>query len=56
MSLAFLDCHVKGDGARCGYLPMDEDSQQYQGSLNQHRYPWPGFKHLWASGLRFYRQ
>ncbi|MDG1706300.1 MAG: alpha/beta hydrolase-fold protein [Porticoccaceae bacterium] len=56
MSLAFLDCHVKGDGARCGYLPMDEDSQQYQGSLNQHRDPWPGFKNLWASGLRFYRQ
>jgi predicted dienelactone hydrolase len=56
MSLAFLDCHVKGDPARCDYLPTEEDSQQYQGSLNQHRDPWPGFKHLWASGLRFYRQ
>lgn len=56
MSLAFLDCHVKGDSTRCDYLPAREDSEQYEGTLNQHRDPWPGFKHLWASGLRFYRQ
>ena len=56
MSLAFLDCYVKGDSAGCDYLPAREDSQQYEGSLHQHRDPWPGFKHLWASGLRFYRQ
>ncbi|MDB2593789.1 alpha/beta hydrolase [Porticoccaceae bacterium] len=56
ISLAFLDCHVKGDSARCDYLPMRENSQQYQGTLHQHRDPWPGFKHLWASGLEFYRK
>lgn len=56
MSLAFLDCHVKSDAARCGYLPARQDSQQYEGALNQHRDPWPGFKHLWASGLLFYRK
>ena len=56
MSLAFLDCHVKGDSARCDYLPARNDSQQYEGSLNKHRDPWPGFKHLWASGLEFYRK
>ena len=56
MSLAFLDCHVKGDSARCDYLPARNDSQQYEGSLHQHRDPWPGFKHLWASGLEFYRK
>lgn len=56
MSLAFLDCHVKNASARCDYLPAREDSQQYEGTLNQHRDAWPGFKHLWASGLEFYRQ
>ena len=56
MSLAFLDCHVKNDGARCEYLPAREDVQQYQGADNQYSAPWPGFKHLWGSGIRFYRQ
>ncbi|MDG1165949.1 MAG: acetylhydrolase, partial [Porticoccaceae bacterium] len=56
MSLAFLDCHIKNDAARCDYLPMRQDSQQYEGTLNQHQDPWSGFKHLWASGLQFYRK
>jgi len=56
MSLAFLDCYVKNDNARCDYLPIRQDSQQYEGALHQNRDPWPGFQHLWASGLRFYRQ
>jgi predicted dienelactone hydrolase len=56
MSLAFLDCHVKNDDARCNYLPTREDSQQYKGALREYRDPWPGFKHLWASGLEFYRK
>ena len=56
MSLAFLDCHVKNDGARCEYLPARENIQQYQGADNQYSAPWPGFKHLWGSGIRFYRQ
>jgi len=56
MSLAFLDCHVKSDAARCDYLPKRQDSQQYTGALRQYRDPWIGFKHLWASGLEFYRK
>lgn len=56
MSLAFLDCHVKSDAARCDYLPKRQDSQQYTGALRQYSDPWPGFKHLWASGLEFYRK
>jgi predicted dienelactone hydrolase len=56
MSLAFLDCHVKGDTARCGYLPMRQDSQQYEGADHKFTDPWPGFPHLWASGLKFYRK
>ncbi|MDG1311446.1 MAG: acetylhydrolase [Porticoccaceae bacterium] len=56
MSLAFLDCHIKNDAARCDYLPVRQDTQQYEGALNQHRDPWPGFKHLWGSGLQFYRK
>ena len=46
MSLAFLDCHVKSDAARCDYLPKRQDSQQYTGALRQYSDPWPGFKHL----------
>lgn len=56
MSLAFLDCHVKNKPTQCAYLPMRETSQQYQGNGDQFREPWPGFKHLWASGLHFYRK
>lgn len=56
MSLAFLDCHIKNDLNRCAYLPVREVSQQYQGDSDQFQEPWPGFKHLWASGLRFYRK
>ena len=56
MSLAFLDCHMKGQTEQCAFLPSREDSQQYQGQANQYMDPWPGFKHLWASGLRFYRK
>ena len=56
MSLAFLDCHVKGDPARCAYLPTREISQQYKGADHQFEDPWKGFKHLWASGLTFYKK
>ncbi|MDB4262959.1 acetylhydrolase [Porticoccaceae bacterium] len=56
MSLAFLDCHVKADPDRCTYLPATESVQQYEGADHQFRDPWKGFKHLWGSGLRFYRQ
>lgn len=56
MTLAFLDCHVKSDVGRCGYLPSREDIQQYEGINGQYSDPWPGFKHLWGSGIRFYRQ
>ena len=56
MSLAFLDCHVKNNDTRCTYLPVRESIQQYQGTDSQYSDPWPGFKHLWGSGIRFYRQ
>jgi predicted dienelactone hydrolase len=56
MSLAFLDCHVKADPARCAYLPTRESSQQYKGADHQFEDPWKGFKHLWASGLTFYKK
>ena len=56
MSLAFLDCHVKADPVRCAYLPTRESSQQYKGADHQFEDPWNGFKHLWASGLTFYKK
>ena len=56
MTLAFLDCHVKTNIDRCGYLPSREDIEQYEGSNGQYTEPWTGFKHLWGSGIRFYRQ
>ena len=56
MSLAFLDCHIKQDNARCQYLPNRESIEQYQGADMQYSDPWPGFKHLWGSGITFYRQ
>ena len=55
MSLAFLDCHVKDDPARCAYLPSREKAQQYLGTDQSLGTPWKGFKPLWGSGLRFYR-
>jgi S-formylglutathione hydrolase FrmB len=56
MSLAFLDCHVKADPAGCTYLPTRESSQQYKGADHQFDDAWKGFKHLWASGLQFYKK
>lgn len=56
ISLAFLDCHVKNVATRCAYLPVRESIQQYQSANSQYSNPWPGFKHLWGSGIRFYRQ
>ena len=56
MSLAFLDCHVKANPAGCAYLPTRESSEQYKGADRQYRDPWKGFKHLWASGLNFYKK
>ena len=56
MSLAFLDCHVKGQSEKCAFLPQRENGQQYVGNFDQYSDPWPGFKYLWASGLRFYRK
>jgi predicted dienelactone hydrolase len=55
ISLAFLDCHVKNQLSRCEYLPVRENIQQYLGSDGKYTDPWPGFKHLWGSGIRFYR-
>ena len=56
MSLAFLDCHVKADPAGCAYLPTRKSSEQYEGADYQYRDAWKGFKHLWASGLTFYKK
>ena len=54
MSLAFLDCYVKGQSEQCAFLPQQENGQQYLGNFDQYESdPWPGFKYLWASGLRF---
>ena len=56
MSLAFLNCHVKADLASCAYLPNRTSSQQYKGADHQFDDAWKGFKHLWASGLQFYKK
>jgi len=56
MTLAFLDCHLKNDPARCVYLPKREDIQQYKGENGLFIDPWPGFTHLWGSGVLFFRK
>ncbi len=56
MSLAFLNCHVKADLASCAYLPTRASSQQYKGADHQFDNAWKGFKHLWASGLQFFKK
>ena len=56
MTLAFLDCHVKNDKDRCNYLPSRISIEQYQGKNSEYSEPWPGFKHLWGSGINFYRE
>ena len=56
MSLAFLDCHVKADPTGCAYLPTRKSSEQYEGANSQFQDAWKGFKHLWASGLQFYKK
>ena len=56
ITLAFLDCHVKQHKDQCDYLPLRDNIQQYQGKSNDYLEPWPGFKHLWGSGIRFYRE
>jgi len=56
MSLAFLNCHIKGLESACGYLPVRESitqTKQADGTLSK---PWPGFKARWGSGVKFYRR
>ena len=55
MSLAFLDCYIKGAKPACGYLPVTQSITQTKladGSLSK---AWPGFKQRWGSGVQFYR-
>jgi len=56
MSLAFLDCHVKGRDKACAILPQHEDgtqTKQIDGKLSP---AWAGFKERWNTGLTFYRE
>lgn len=56
MTLAFLDCFVKGDQARCDYLPKREsitEVKQIDGSFTE---AWPGFAHRWGTGVTFSRK
>jgi predicted dienelactone hydrolase len=55
MTLAFLDCHVKGAKERCAYLPERESSTQVKGAEGKLSDPWPGFGNRWAVGVKFYR-
>lgn len=55
MSLAFLDCHVKGIQARCDYLPKREDITQVKQSDGKLTPAWPGFAERWGTGVSFIR-
>jgi len=55
MTLAFLDCHVKGLKERCAYLPLREDITQVKGVDGKLSEAWPGFGHRWGAGVKFYR-
>lgn len=55
MVLAFLDCHVKNDQKRCGYLPEREDATQVKQADGKLTKPWPGFADRWGTGVLFYR-
>jgi predicted dienelactone hydrolase len=55
MTLAFLDCHVKGSQQRCAYLPEREDITQVKGADGKLSKAWPGFSERWGAGVKFYR-
>jgi predicted dienelactone hydrolase len=55
MALAFLDCYVKGLTQSCDYLPQRQGSTQVKGAEGKLSAPWPGFKHRWGTGMKFYR-
>jgi predicted dienelactone hydrolase len=55
MALAFLDCYVKGITHSCDYLPTRQSSTQTKGADGKLSAPWPGFKHRWGTGMKFYR-
>lgn len=54
-ALAFLDCYVKGDKARCEYLPKRENSNQVKQPDGKLTPTWPGFPDRWATGMSFER-
>jgi len=55
LSLAFLNCHVKGDTDACAHLPNTGHATQSKGTDNKLSAAWPGFPERWATGLRFVR-
>lgn len=55
MTLAFLDCHVKGNAQKCGFLPKRVSSNQVKQSDGKLSDPWPGFPNRWGMGIRFLR-
>ncbi len=55
MTLAFLNCHVKGDNNACSMLPSTQSivqTKQSDGALSP---AWPGFKDRFGLGVLFYR-
>lgn len=55
MSLAFLDCHVKGIQAKCDYLPNRSDITQLKQPDGKLTPAWPGFAERWGTGVSFIR-
>jgi predicted dienelactone hydrolase len=55
MTLAFLDCHIKGSKERCAYLPERENITQVKGPDGKLSEAWPGFGNRWGAGVKFYR-
>ena len=56
MSLAFLNCFIKGSEFHCEYLPAKEDVSQSKMADGKMSPAWPGFKERWGSGIKFYRK
>jgi hypothetical protein len=56
MTLAFLDCYVRGQMSACDYLPTRESSTQIKQADGKSTEPWPGFANRWAVGMRFVRK
>jgi predicted dienelactone hydrolase len=55
MSLAFLDCHVKGIQAKCDFLPKRVDITQVKLADGKLTPAWPGFAERWGTGVSFIR-